>query len=82
MLYAFKYFYLIFLIIYPINYAPAYTIQLKKIEISKLQSKIFSNIKVYEMASDFEKFGGISGLKIVSEKKIQPIPQIFTIFIF
>jgi hypothetical protein len=82
MLYAFKYFYLIFLIIYPINYALAYTIQLKKIEISKLQSKIFSNIKVYEMSSDFEKFGGISGLKILSEKKNPTYPSNFYDFYF
>ena len=44
------------------------TIALKRIEVSKIKTKVLSEVKVYEMSSDFEKFGGISGLKITRPK--------------
>ena len=46
------------------------TISLKRIESTKIKSKKLFDVKVYELSSDFEKFGGISGLKIVSPKGI------------
>lgn len=44
------------------------TIVLKKVDVSKIKAKVLSEVKVYEMSSDFKKFGGISGLKIISHK--------------
>lgn len=44
------------------------TIVLKKVDVSKIKAKVLSEVKVYEMSSDFKKFGGISGLKIISPK--------------
>ena len=60
------FFFIIFFLYSTISFSQ--TIALKRIEASKIKTKVLSEVKVYEMSSDFEKFGGISGLKITRPK--------------
>jgi len=59
-------FFIIFFLHFTISFSQ--TIVLKKVDVSKIKAKVLSGVKVYEMSSDFKKFGGISGLKIISPK--------------
>ena len=59
-------FFIIFFLYCAISFSQ--TITLKRVEGSKIKAKFLSEVKVYEMSSDFKKFGGISGLKIISPK--------------
>ena len=66
-------FYFIIFLFYSIK-SFSQTITLKEVEVSKIQTKFLSKVKVYEMTSDFKKFGGISGLKIIRLKEV-PYPS-------